>query len=159
MDDTGRTWTYSNNRGCTKGTLQPLWREGTNANGGGGYTHAGMGHDVGRGSIHFINFFSGGDYVFGGSQEPWLNARGDYVWIEDAGPRKGTTRHKYQFHLWQNLGSGATKLKRKYPLFLNTGLGLVTNTLPSQPMVTVTAICSAIQTEPWTTYGFILRGT
>jgi hypothetical protein len=31
MDDTGKTWTYMNNQGCTKGSLKPLWRGGENA--------------------------------------------------------------------------------------------------------------------------------
>lgn len=105
MDDTGKTWVYSNNRGCAKGTLEPLWRAGPNAQGGDGYTHAGMGQDVGRSSIYFANIFTGGQYVFGGSQEPYLHPRADYVWIEDKGPYKDTAKNQHQLHFWQNVGT------------------------------------------------------
>lgn len=40
------------------------------------------------------------------------NIRTDYVWIEDAGPySEGSKYHNYKFHVWENTGSGATKLK------------------------------------------------
>lgn len=131
MDNTGKTWTYSNNRGCAKGTLEPLWRAGRNAQSGDGYTHAGMGQDVGRSSIYFANFFTDDLDVFKGSQKPYLNPRADYIWIEDTGQYKDTANHLYHLHVWQNQGSGATKLKgrsyniwRWYPLIPPTSIRL-----------------------------------
>jgi hypothetical protein len=133
MDDTGKTWVYSNNRGCAKGTLEPLWRAGANAQGGDGYTHAGMGQNVGRSSIYFANIFTGGHFLYGGSQEPYLNPRADYVWIEDTGPPSDDpTIHQYELHVWQNEGSGATKLKCMFFFFLFSFLSLI----PKQIMIT-----------------------
>ncbi|KAL1864953.1 hypothetical protein VTK73DRAFT_5582 [Phialemonium thermophilum] len=103
MDDTGRTWTYMNNRGCDKGSLTPLWRAGHNADGS-NYTHAGMGKTVGREYIHFAK-------VFGEPEAFSLGGRADYVWAEDVGTFQGFTSKLHIPHVWQNRGSGATKLK------------------------------------------------
>ncbi len=102
VDDTGETWTYTNNRGCTKGTLAPLWRAGINSVGGAGSTHTGMGKNVGRGSIHFVN-------VYNSPAAFTLRGRLDYVWVEPVvNPTGGIT---YNFHTWKNNGGGGAKLK------------------------------------------------
>ncbi len=103
MDNTGQTWTYTNNRGCTKNTLAPLWRAGINAVGGAGSTHAGMGKDVGRNSIHFVNVYnSPGSFS--------LRGRADYVWVE---PVTGDISRPYKLHIWKNVGAGGAKLRGK----------------------------------------------
>lgn len=108
VSNTGETWTYTNNRGCTKGTLQPLWRPGSNTVDGAGHTHIGLGKDIGRGTIHFAK-------VFGEAQSIGLGGRADYIWIEEISETdsKGqpTGSVTYNFHVWQNVGGGATKLK------------------------------------------------
>ncbi|RMZ77642.1 hypothetical protein DV738_g4290, partial [Chaetothyriales sp. CBS 135597] len=107
VSNTGRTWTYTNNRGCTKGTLAPLWRQGTNPESNEGYTHGGMGREVGRSAIHFAK-------VFRVPSAFSLGGRADYVWVEDVGPSNGGNDnglHKFNINVWQNKGSGATKLK------------------------------------------------
>jgi hypothetical protein len=110
VDNTGKTWTYTNNRGCTKGTLEPLWRAGTN--GGAAWTHAGMGNTVGRQNIRFAK-------VYGQPEAFSLGGRADYIWVESV---PGTSYTTYNFRVWQNEGSGATKLKGR-PLFLRAQLG------------------------------------
>jgi hypothetical protein len=87
-----------NNRGCTKGTLAPLWRAGINSVDGAGPTHAGMDKSVGRGSIHFVNVYnSPGAFTLGG--------RADYVWVDYI------AGNRFDVHVWQNKGGGATKPK------------------------------------------------
>jgi len=95
-----------NNRGCTKGTLAPIWRAGKNGDGG-NYTHAGMGKNVGRDSIHFAK-------VYGEPEAFSLGGRADYIWANDTGI---DPFHVFEPHVWQNKGSGATKLKGKVPSF------------------------------------------
>ncbi|KAH6856359.1 hypothetical protein B0I37DRAFT_402917 [Chaetomium sp. MPI-CAGE-AT-0009] len=106
MDDQGKTWTYTNNRGCDKGRegqgLTPLWRAGENSVDGPGPTHQGLGIPNVRDQIHFAKAYGEG-VVFG--QLP----RADYVRIEPVPGSDGQIR--YNFHVWQNLGGGATKLK------------------------------------------------
>lgn len=111
VDDTGRTWTYTNNRGCVSGSLQPLWRKGTNAIDSGDYTHAGEGKNVGRNNIHFAK-------VYGVPEAFSLGGRADYIWIEVSTLPSGIVSHK--FHVWQNKGSGATKLKCKLSSLLGS---------------------------------------
>lgn len=102
----GETWTYTNNRGCTKGQegqgLTPLWRAGENSVGGPGSTHHGLDIPNVRDQIYFAKAYGEG-VVFG--QLP----RADYVRIEPV-PLSGN-QIQYNFHVWQNLGGGATKLK------------------------------------------------
>lgn len=98
VDDTGRTWAYTNNRGCTKGSIKPLWHEADNLSNGPGWTHGGMGENVGRNNIYFINVFNSPS-AFGG------RPRLDYVWYKHL---NGTF---YEFHVWRNAGCGGTKLK------------------------------------------------
>jgi hypothetical protein len=64
---------------------------------GAGSTHAGMGKQVGRNSIHFVNVYNS-PWAFG------LRGRSDYIWVEK-------TNDGYKFHTWKNTGGGATKLK------------------------------------------------
>lgn len=73
VDDTGITWTYTNNHGCKTDTLEPLWRPGSNVDGG-DYTHAGMGHYVGRDAIYFAK-------VCRVPEAFSLSGRADYIWI------------------------------------------------------------------------------
>lgn len=106
MSDSGETWAYTNNRGCTKGRLgqglTPLWRAVQNAVDGVGHTHAGLGVAGVRDLIHFARSNYGGQ-VFS------LRPRADYIYIE---PVAGTgTQVTYKFHVWQNTGGGGAKLK------------------------------------------------
>ncbi|KAK4213996.1 hypothetical protein QBC37DRAFT_373518 [Rhypophila decipiens] len=83
-------------RGCTKGSIKPLWREADNLSSGPGWTHGGIGKNVGRDNIHFINW-SNSSAAFGG------RPRLDYVYVERNGPITN-------FHVWRNTRSGGTKL-------------------------------------------------
>lgn len=105
IDETGKTWTYTNNRGCKSGTLEPLWRAGSNTDGS-DYTHGGMGQTVASDSIRFAK-------VFGEPEAFSLGGRADYIWIEDTGPSEKVDPglHVYHIHVWQNEGRGATRLK------------------------------------------------
>ncbi|PKK43057.1 hypothetical protein CI102_13335 [Trichoderma harzianum] len=103
MDDTGKTWTYTNNRACSKGTLEPLWRAGSNKELGEGPTHAGMGKNVGRSAIHFAN-------VFNEPESIGLYGRGDYIWMREF-QSVSQGQSYYLVNVWKNTGSGATKLK------------------------------------------------
>jgi len=114
VDDTGKTWTYTNNRGCTKGTLEPLWREGTNAADQNTWTHAGMGKTVGRENIRFAK-------VYGQPEAFSLDGRADYIWIESV-TSPNSALALYNIHVWQNEGSGATKLKGKTSVLSGPGL-------------------------------------
>ncbi|KAK3897538.1 killer toxin subunits alpha beta [Staphylotrichum tortipilum] len=106
LNDKGETWTYTNNRGCAKGQegqgLTPLWRAGENSVGGAGSTHHGLDIPDVRDQIYFAKAYGEG-VVFG--QLP----RADYVRIEPVAGSGGQI--EYRFHVWQNLGGGATKLK------------------------------------------------
>jgi hypothetical protein len=155
VDDTGKTWTYTNNRGCKSGTLEPLWRPGSNVDGS-DYTHGGMGQTVESDSIRFAK-------VFGEPEAFSLGGRADYIWIEDTGPSPivDPGLHMYHIHVWQNEGRGATRLKGEIYCFywairrLQSAVFFETDILYSQLMVTVTATCSVTLTAPWTMYGSI----
>ena len=95
MDNTGKTWTYINNRGCSKGSLTPLWRVGENAVDGPGPTHIGLGIPDVRDQIHFARAYGEG-VVF------TLRSRADYIRIEPHIFNNGEM--EYRFHVWANLG-------------------------------------------------------
>lgn len=103
MDNTGKAWTYLNNRKCTKGTLKPQWRPATGDDFT-GLTHGGMGEEIDRSDIHIIK-------VFGEPEAFGLDGRRDYVWVKEAGRQSTTGYSRFQFLTWKNEGSGATKLK------------------------------------------------
>jgi hypothetical protein len=98
VDDNGQTWTYTNNRGCERNGLQPVWRAGTSKEHQGDWTHKGFDKAVGRENIYFAK-------VFGEPQDFGLGRRSDYVWINDKG------YGKVEVKVWKNKGYGATKLK------------------------------------------------
>ncbi|KAK1755378.1 hypothetical protein QBC47DRAFT_300196, partial [Echria macrotheca] len=102
MDNTGLTHTYTNNRGCTKGNegqgLTPNWRAATS-----NPTHAGLGIANIRDQIHFANVYDS-PAAFG------LSGRGDYVLFE-RGSQTAFGDYRYEVKVWQNLGSGGSKLK------------------------------------------------
>lgn len=92
VNDSGQIWTWTNNRGCTKGTLTPLWRQASASP-----SHGGMGKNVGRSNIHVVNVFNTPS-AFG------LRGKGDYVWVE-------RVERKLVFRVWKNTGGGGTKLR------------------------------------------------
>ncbi|KAJ5496833.1 hypothetical protein N7463_008820 [Penicillium fimorum] len=94
VDDDGATTTYTNSRSCIKGT------EGDGLNiGMGGIAESSL-----RGQIHFAR-------IYGERQDFGLLGRQDYVFVqrgEFAGEDLGFS---WDFHVWKNVGSGATKIK------------------------------------------------
>ncbi|KAH8900842.1 hypothetical protein GQ53DRAFT_863585 [Thozetella sp. PMI_491] len=90
-----------------KGRDDWMWVDDTgrvNAVDGVGYKHYCMSKDVGRQYIQFAK-------VYGQPEAFALGGRADYVWIEDGGEVIVPGLHKCNFHIWQNEGSGTTKLK------------------------------------------------
>ncbi|RYP93433.1 hypothetical protein DL770_000476 [Monosporascus sp. CRB-9-2] len=80
VDETGKTWAYTNNRGCSKGQegvdgLTPLWRAAENMVDGAGPTHAGMGVKGARDDVFFGK-------VYGEPQAFGLYGNADYVYLE-----------------------------------------------------------------------------
>ncbi|KAI3398912.1 hypothetical protein diail_8235 [Diaporthe ilicicola] len=79
LNDQGATWTWTNSRGCVKGSegqgLTPTWRAGENRANGAGPTHIGLGFAGARSGIHFAK-------AFGNPQAYNLLPGRDYVWIE-----------------------------------------------------------------------------
>ncbi|KAK4188152.1 hypothetical protein QBC35DRAFT_463226 [Podospora australis] len=106
MDDKGKTWTYTNNRGCSKGQegqgLTPTWRAGENRAEGAGPTHIGLGISDVRDQIYMAKAY-GENVVFGGVP------LADYIRIEPVPGSMGMIR--YNIHVWENQGGGATKLR------------------------------------------------
>ncbi|KAM0542975.1 hypothetical protein ACHAPJ_012532 [Fusarium lateritium] len=103
VDDTGKTWTYLNNRKCSKNTLKPQWRPATGDNLS-GLTHAGMGEEVGRNFIQFAR-------VYGDPQDFGLEGRLDYIWVKKGTRQIPSGQQRWSLEVWKNEGSGATKLK------------------------------------------------
>lgn len=102
-----------------------------------------MGQNIGRQNIHFAK-------VYGVPEAFSLGGRADYVWVEE-GPSDKENISSYKFHVWQNQGSGATKLKGKLSLPL---FGCYADLIYLQPMATAIATCWAIPTEQWIMSGF-----
>ncbi|KAJ4404934.1 hypothetical protein N0V82_010404 [Gnomoniopsis sp. IMI 355080] len=79
VDDDGKTWTYTNNRGCAKGDigqgLTPTWRAGENREYGPGPTMIGIGYPGVRDMITFGR-------VLGNIQAFGFRPSRDYIYID-----------------------------------------------------------------------------
>ncbi|KAI0202301.1 hypothetical protein F4808DRAFT_449713 [Astrocystis sublimbata] len=109
VSETGEVETWTNSRSCLSGKngdgLNVAWRQGFHKGKSSGYTHYGVG-DYGssglRNRIHFGR-------VYGEPQEFGLLGRQDYVFMEHTEEKNG--KHRFDVHVWKNVGHGATKLK------------------------------------------------
>lgn len=69
----------------------------------GGFASSGL-----RDRIHFAR-------IYGVPEDFGLLGRQDYVFMEHT--EVSDSEHRFDIHVWQNLGSGSTKLKRKLYLY------------------------------------------
>lgn len=109
-DWTGSVSTYINTRSCRKGLegdgLNVAWRQATLRNGEAQQTHLGVEHIADgdkslRKRIHFARIY-GTKTVFGNMY------RQDYVYLKHS---KVKGKHRFEMHVWKNLGKGGTKIK------------------------------------------------
>ncbi|KAJ5817786.1 hypothetical protein N7447_007794 [Penicillium robsamsonii] len=111
VDDDGATTTYTNSRSCAKGKegdgLNVVWRQGFQKGQTSGPTHSGMGgisESSLREQIHFAR-------IYGERQDFGLLGRQDYVFVERGEFVDENLGFSWDFHVWKNVGSGATKIK------------------------------------------------
>ena len=114
VGDVGQTTTWTNSRSCAKGQLgnglNVAWRQGHYQSTSSGPTHPGVGGEFGvtgiRNNIHFARIY-GEPRAFG------LLPNADYVYMHHT--KKDGEPHKWEVHVWKNIGSGGTKLEGESP--------------------------------------------
>ncbi|KAM0544199.1 hypothetical protein ACHAPJ_011950 [Fusarium lateritium] len=105
MDQSGKTWTWTNSRSCKKGRvgngLNVAWRQAFYKGQTSGPTHNGMGGENLRTRIHFARIY-GQTSVFGNLPLQ------DYVYLQHVSLSNG--KHRFMMRVWKNTGGGGTKL-------------------------------------------------